>query len=368
MILARYFIREVVTLTAAIVTGLFILYLSMRFAGALGEAADGKVAPQHIARIVGLKMLVSFKDLLPMALLLGSFAAITRIQLSSEWVAMRAAGVSHQQILRPAFALSALCAVVVGLVTLVLAPRAEFSLRELREQTENEATIAGVKAGRFREIGGGNRVFYAESISADQRYLEHAFVRTRSGDDEGAMRSDRAFVESDVVRGDRYAVFEDGRNYAGQPGRQDYVITDFDRYAVRIENRDPPQFGLHIGFVSTADLLAREGSEYAVELQWRLALPLCTLLAPGLAVLIGLGRWRGSWYLGLITTVSAYFAYTNVLGVGRALMKKGVLPPILGLWPIHLAFVALLLVLFLYQRRLLRLPRRVPPGPAEALT
>ncbi len=358
MILARYFVREMLKLSAAIVAGLFILYLSMRFAGALGEAADGKVAPQHIARIVGLKMLVSLKDLLPMALLLGSFGAITRLQLSSEWVAMRAAGISHQQLLRPALTLSGVCAIIVGLVTLLLAPKAEFALRELREQTENEATIAGVKAGRFREMGGGSRVFYAESISADQKYLENAFVRTRSGDDEGAMRSSRAFVESDIVRGDRYAVFEAGKNYSGQPGRQDYVVTDFDRYAVRIENRDPPQFGLHVGFVPTGELLQHEGSEYAIELQWRLALPVCTLLAPGLAVLIGLGRWRGTWYLGLITTVSAYFAYTNVLGVGRALMKKGVLPPMLGLWPIHLAFVALLVLLFLWQRQWLRLPRR----------
>ena len=43
MTLARYFVRETVRITAAIVGGLLVLYLTMRLASALGEAADGKL-------------------------------------------------------------------------------------------------------------------------------------------------------------------------------------------------------------------------------------------------------------------------------------------------------------------------------------
>ena len=43
--------------TLALIAGLFVVYLSMRVAASLGEAAEGKIAPQHIARMVGLKML-----------------------------------------------------------------------------------------------------------------------------------------------------------------------------------------------------------------------------------------------------------------------------------------------------------------------
>ncbi|MCB1746251.1 MAG: LptF/LptG family permease, partial [Gammaproteobacteria bacterium] len=97
-------------------------------------------------------------------------------------------------------------------------------------------------------------------------------------------------------------------------------------------------------------------------LQWRLALPLCTLLGPPLALLIAVGTTssrRGNWYLGLIIAVSAYFAYTNLLGVGRALMRKDVLPAALGLWPVHLVFVTVLALLLLWQRGRVRLRRHV---------
>lgn len=359
MILPRYFIGEVLKLSLAIIGGLFIVYLSMRVASSLGDAAEGKIAPQHILQLVGLKMLVSLQDLLPMALFLGTFGAITRIQQNSEWVAMRAAGLSPQRLLIPTFALAAAVAVVVGLITLVIGPQAERTLRELRERTESEATIAGVKAGRFRELGGGQRVFYAESISPDEKYLENAFVQTRRGDDNGALRSARAFIETDLKSKDRFAVFENGTSYAGIPGQLNYIVTDFSKYALRIENREPTQFGAHIGFLLTRELLRHDAPYYAVELQWRLALPICTLLGPALALLIGINNRLGQWYLGLITAVSAYFTYTNLLGVGRALLQKEVLAPSLGLWPIHAAMLLLLLLLLMWHRRLIRL--RPPP-------
>ena len=369
MILPRYFIRETVKITAAIVGGLLVLYLTMRLATALGDAAEGKIAPQHIVRMVGLKMLVSLKDLLPMSLFLGTFAATTRIQLSSEWVVMRAAGMSHQRLLKPLLGLGLAAGMVVALITLVVGPQAEHYLRELTEITENEATIAGVKAGRFRDLAGGRRVFYAEAIAADGKHLERAFVHSRDKKtaigDEGVLRADHASIETDRRAHGRFAVFEKGASYAGEPGQVDFVITDFSRYGVRIEDPEPTNFNEHIAFVPSADLLKHDEFYYAVELQSRFSLPICTLLCPALAFLIGIGDRRGHWYLGLITAVAAYFAYTNMLGVGRALLLKGVIAPQLGMWPVHGLMIVALLLLFAWQRRLIRLR---PPRHGSAQT
>lgn len=354
MVLTRYFAREALKISAVIIGGLFALYISTRFASSLGEAAEGKMAPQHITKIVALKMLVSLKDIVPIGLFLGVFAAMTRLQQGSEWVAMRAAGVTHQQLMAPALSLAAVAAILVGSITLAVGPRVELLLQELEELTENEATIAGVRAGRFKYLGGGARVFYAESISDDESYLKNAFVRSESGGESGALRSKRAFVELHEETGDRFAVFEHGTSYAGTPGKLDYVITDFSRYALRIENKEPRQFGAHIGFLLTSELLRLEGSQYGTELQWRMALPICTFIAPALAMLIALGNPRGHWYLGLITSMSIYFAYTNLLGVGRALMRKDILPVWVGLWPIHLFFALILFGLLMWHRRKIR--------------
>ena len=367
MILPRYFLREALKLTAAIISGLFVVYLSTRFATYLGEAAEGKVAPQHITRIVMLKMLVSIKDLLPMSLFLGVFGAAIRIQNNFEWTAMRAAGLTHQQLLRPTFMMTAAAAVIVGLITLVVGPRAELTLQELREQTENEATIAGVKVGRFRDFGGGRQVFYAESLSDSESHLTRTFVRSQKSKGEDVMRAERASIQTDPESRDRFAVFENGTSWVGEAGALDFVTTDFGRYALRIENREPTAFGAHIGFLFTSELFRHDEPVYAIEFQWRLALPICTLLGPPLALLIAISSRRGHWYLGLIVAVSAYFVYTNLLGVGRALMRKEQIPAMFGLWPVHAAFAGTLALMLLAQRGRLRLRRQQRKRDSVAL-
>lgn len=359
MILQRYVLGEFLRTFAMIIGGLVVIYFSTRFASYLGQAADGKIAPGHIAQMLLLKMLVSMKDLVPMSLFLGIFGAIIRLQRDSELTAMRAAGAGPGVLLMAALKLAVVSALIVGGITLYAEPRAEGVLQEIKDQTENEATIAGVKAGRFKEISGGRRIFYAEQIAQNAKLLEETFVQVRSGGDVGLMRSDRAFVETDDKTGDRFAVFLDGISYAGQPGALDYVITNFGKYALRIEAHAPTDLSDQLNYMKTGDLLKYEAPGFTTELQWRVAQPVAALLLPLLAVLIALVSNSQNWYLWLLTAVSGYFAYGNILGVGKALMRKEVLPPDVGLWPFHLALVIAMLVLWQWQRRRrVRAPRR----------
>jgi lipopolysaccharide export LptBFGC system permease protein LptF len=46
-----------------------------------------------------------------------------------------------------------------------------------------------------------------------------------------------------------------------------------------------------------------------------------------------------------------YFIYSNLLGVGKSLIKKGAIAPIFGLWVIHLGLIVIALGLLYLQRR-----------------
>jgi lipopolysaccharide export system permease protein len=200
-------------------------------------------------------------------------------------------------------------------------------------------------------LSGGKRIFYAETVAADERTLQNTFVQIQNATDIGLMRSADAYVETEAKTRDRFAVFLDGISYAGMPGALDYVITRFKRYALRIENNSPQDMSHNVNYIHTTDLFKFRGPLYSAEWQWRVATPIATLLLPILAILIGLASRGSSWYLGLITAVSVYFVYSNILGVGKSLMKKGVLPPGIGLWVIHLALIAIAVGLFVVQRR-----------------
>ncbi len=56
--LQRYIMKEVLRAFGMIIGGLMLIYLSTRFASYLGQAAEGKIAAEHIFRMISLKMLI----------------------------------------------------------------------------------------------------------------------------------------------------------------------------------------------------------------------------------------------------------------------------------------------------------------------
>ena len=351
MILRRYFTIEIARGFAMIFGALVLIYFSSRFASYLGQAAEGKVAADDIFILISLKMLVSAKELIPLSLYLGVFATMVRMQRDLEITIMRAAGVSHALLIKSALLLSVFASLIVGFVTLYAEPRAELTIEEIRERTESEATISGVKAGTFKEMSGGQRVLYAEDITENGDFLQNTFVQSQSSSSTGIMRSNNARVETDPKTADRFAVFRDGISYAGAPGNLDYEITEFEKYGLRIENRTPTDLSRNVNYIPTEQLIQLHGSQYDAEIQARLGTPIATILLPVLAILIGLTIKGGNWHVGLLTAISVYFVYNNLLGVAKSLVKKGDLHPYIGLWVVHLGLIVLVSILLIRQRR-----------------
>ena len=100
MIIATYYTREILKISALIFMGLIGLYISLRIGNSLDDAAKGLIAPQHLFPIVALKMLISLKELVPISLFLGVFAATTKIKNNFEWNAMQSAGFSLNMLLK----------------------------------------------------------------------------------------------------------------------------------------------------------------------------------------------------------------------------------------------------------------------------
>ena len=67
MIIHRYIIIEIGRYFFVVVFGLLMLVITMRLASYLADAAEGKIAARHIIQMMGLKLAVSLKDLLPLA-------------------------------------------------------------------------------------------------------------------------------------------------------------------------------------------------------------------------------------------------------------------------------------------------------------
>jgi lipopolysaccharide export system permease protein len=92
------------------------------------------------------------------------------------------------------------------------------------------------------------------------------------------------------------------------------------------------------------------------ELQWRLGLPVMTVVLTILAVPLGRLRPREGRYARVWIAVMVFALYANLALAGRTWIERGQVAPALGLWWVHGLFllVSLIALGMPTLRRLLR--------------
>ena len=349
MILQRYLLREILQATAAVLAVLLLIYLSNRFASILAEAAAGQIAADLLFQLLVVKLIQNLEVLIPVALFFGILIGLGRLHNDSEIVAMLANGVGIRRIVYGVLWVSAVVAVVTFGLSVYAAPELASAHARLLARARGEAEISGILPGRFRELSGGERILYVEALSPDGRTMRNVFVQVRDRDTQNIAVAERAYLSLSEGGADRYIVLEDGYRYTGEPGTADYVITRFEKHAVRIDEVGGEPAHLKLSSLSSFELLSAGGAVNLAELQWRLSLPLSVMVLGMLAVPLSRTSPRQGRYAKLFTAVVVFFIYNNAMGVAQILIERGELSPYIGIWPVHVAAASTAVILIWAQ-------------------
>jgi lipopolysaccharide export system permease protein len=335
VILRNYLIRESLISIGAVLIVFIFIYGSARFAHYLADAAAGKLPGHLIASMLMLEQLAFSPLTLPLCFSVGLILALGRLQQDRELVVMAGAGAGRPMVIRWLSGFIAAMVCLTGFLGLGAAPWARREIRELEARARVESDITGVGAGRFKEFSNGDRVIYVEEMADDRKSMSKVFVQNKEGQRVELVNAASAKLEVDEKTGDRFAAFSNGTRYDGAPGKLDYDVTQYAKYAVRIEFNAPTEAAQDIDAMPLWLLWTLGKPPHLAELQWRLAPPIVTLLLGLLAIMIATWNTRGGRYGAALVGVLAYFAYSNFLGVAKQLTKRGDIPAYLGLWWVH---------------------------------
>jgi lipopolysaccharide export system permease protein len=183
-----------------------------------------------------------------------------------------------------------------------------------------------IAAGKFSEYSQGDLVFYVEKISPDKK-MHNVFVQNRQHGNMAIINAEAARVE-DLADG-RYIIFEHGEQVRGQPGTLNYVIEQFDEYAVRLETK-ASAVTFNRQALSVDLLWGSEVKTHIAELQRRFSIPLGALLLSFIAVPLAQISPRGGVYGNMLVGFLIYFSYGNLVRVSQSWVMTGVIPAWLG--------------------------------------
>ncbi len=349
MVFQRAIAAELSNTAGAVFTVLFSIIFSVGLVRILGEAAGGRVDSAAVFAIVALTALTYLPTVLTLTLFVSVLMTVSRVYRDSEMVVWFASGQSLLAWIFPVLRFAAPIIVLVAVLSLALSPWANRQIAESRMRFEQRDDVSKIAPGRFIESGGGDRVFFVESVDLAGAHVKNVFVSHRSQGREGVIVAAQGVIEVQPD-GDRYLVLEQGRRYEGRPGEAEYRMLEFDRYAIRLDTKPEAPLAELAARAKSSDDLWRQPTTWNLgELLWRVGLPIVALVVTLLAIPLGYTNPRVGRSFNLILAVLAFLLYNNALSIVQSSVQRGNTPFWVGLWLAHA--VAALVVALLFVRR-----------------
>ena len=350
-ILDRYIFREIAVTWLTVTAVLLLILLTNQFARVLGEVAKGALPKDAAFQVMGLSALQYSTILVPIALFLSVMLALGRLYRDSEMPAMMACRIGPGGVYRPLLLLLLPLAAGVAWIALDLGPRAYTTIQRIGYEAQREADLASIEAGRFTTIGPDRAVVYGERVAED-RGLEKVFMQRRLP--EGGIEVVVAEHGEQVGTEDpdmRLLVLSDGRRYEGVPGTAQFRVVEFAEHGIpyRLPSLEAPDLAPRA--MPVASLLGATDPDERAEFQWRLSIPISTILLAFLAVPLAKSRPRAGRYGRIALGVLVFIIYLNMLNAAKAWVEQGTLSPAIGLWWVHGAMFLFALGLLAAQNR-----------------
>jgi lipopolysaccharide export system permease protein len=357
-ILDRYIFREIATAWLGVTMVLLLILLTNQFARVLGDVAKGKLPKDAAFDVIGLSAVQYLTILVPIGLFLAVMLALGRLYRDSELPAMMACRVGPSGIYRPLSWLMLPLVLGVAWLSIEGGPWAMTNVDRIGAEARRHVDLASIEPGQFTVFGPDRAVVYGQSVTP-QGQMEKVFMQrqTDDGSIEVVISKIGEMVESDDPDM-RLLVLRDGRRYEGIPGTTEFRVIEFAEHGIpyrlpSLEAAEPRPRAM-----AFLDLMRSDEPEHIAEFQWRLGIPISTIILAILAVPLSRSQPRAGRYGRLAIGLLVFIIYLNMMSAAKAWIEQSAISPALGIWWVHgcmlLFALGLLAVQNGYHKRLFR--------------
>lgn len=341
--------REFAATAAAVFVSLFAILLTTQLIRLLAQAAGGRITPESVVALLGFGAIGFLPVLLSLTVFISVLLTFGRWYRDSEMVIWLSSGLPLTAWIRPVLQFALPVIALIALLSLVLTPWANKQSETFRQRLEQRDDIARVSPGSFNESGAADRVFFVEGVAGNEGLVRNVFVSSIQNGRMGVVATAQGRTET-APNGDRFIILEQGRRYEGEPGGTEYKVMEFERYALRIENKDSKLIEQSPRILSTLELIRDPQPAHLAELLWRIGTPITALNLCLLAIPLAFVNPRAGRTNNLIFALLTFMIYTNLLSVSQAWVAQGRLGFGVGVWAVHVGMFVLLAMLFIRRQ------------------
>jgi len=312
--LARSFGASLVVLVTIVMT--------MSLIRTLSQASRGSVNPQEVMMVMGYLVLGYLPPIMTLSLFIAIVGTLSRMYTDSEMVIWFSAGRGLSAFMQPLLRFAWPVLLVIATLALVVWPWANQKTQDLRDRYGKRGDLERVAPGQFQESASGNRVFFLDKDTPDNKSGKNIFISTS---DKGKETVTSARSGRIVSRGeDQFLQLNDGQRLESSAKEPGLKVSEFGEFGSRVGGSElappnkPPAKAL-----STWALLMDPSAPNLGELAWRLGLALAALNFVVMAVTVSSVNPRAGRSGNLIFALFAFVVYFNLLNLGQNWIANG---------------------------------------------
>ncbi|WP_158966403.1 LPS export ABC transporter permease LptF [Paraglaciecola sp. L3A3] len=336
MLIFRYLVVETLKSQVAVFMLLMAIFITQKFVRVLAEASNGEIPAGLVLGFLALSMPVLASLILPLSLFLGIMLAHGRLYVDSEMSVMRACGISEWYITRVMMVLAVTMSLVTAVLTMWLAPLSVENEYQLEDKLGAQSGLTSLIPGRFQQTDNQQAVIFVHDIDSGENALNKVFLAQRDvgSEDVRIVYASKGGVRAEK-NGSEKLILNQGKQYEGKLGRQDYRVIEFDEYQIQIAEKQAEKKRRKLTAYTTKDLVQDNSIEAIAELHWRIAIPLSLPFLVLIAVPLSAANPRQGRFGKMFPALMLYLGYFLLLMAGRKALEDGNIPPQLGLWWVH---------------------------------
>jgi LPS export ABC transporter permease LptF len=294
-----------------------------------------------------------------MSVLVGILIGLSRMAADGEVIAARALGIGVSQFARPVMGFALAGWGLTLWMSLFLAPHSVRKLNRMESGLKASQIPYEIQPRVFIEQF-PNLLLYLHDVTGSPAQWRRVFIAdTTERDALKITLAETGLLVNEAKTGGLTLHLERGTTHEIDPQHpQQYSVISFTETAIPIpaertevlpERQTPSAW-------TAGELLGRvrnplDHQAALVELHYRLALPVASLVLALVGIPLGMYTRKGGKAAGLILTIVLVFAYYILMAFGLSLSKQGKLHPAIGLWLANLIFAVTGVVLMTRLRR-----------------
>jgi lipopolysaccharide export system permease protein len=312
--LARSFGASLVVLVTVIVTMTLIRTLSL--------ANRGAVNPEEVMMVMGYTVLGYLATVLSLSLFIAIVGTLSRMYRDSEMVIWFSAGRGLSSLLNPVARFSWPVLLVVALVSVVIWPWANTQIQELKDRYGRRGDLERVAPGEFQESASGQRVFFIDKDTPDNKSGKNIFISNTEKDKETVISARSGRVET--IGDSQFLLLSNGQRLETSLKGEGLRISEFEVHGSRVRNSAMSSMDDTPAKVrTTPDLVRHPTAVHLGELAWRLGMTFAAVNFVLLAVTVSSVNPRVGRSGNLVFALFAFVVYYNLLNLGVSWISSG---------------------------------------------